>query len=183
MLWKIKLKGLITYLIYNIVLLTVSYFFNRFFQMLIFVLFFEFIQSCFKYRFHADTVIKDPIKAVRYCKLITVCVEIIYMAFCENLNISVYSNLFVIFLIALSNCILEFSLERFFIKQDCLKNKDTLLELCQRANLTENATKRMIMKYIENKSYQEIADIECVDIETIKKSINRSRNKIFKNQD
>ena len=30
MLWKIKLKSLITYLIYNAILLTISYFLNRF---------------------------------------------------------------------------------------------------------------------------------------------------------
>ena len=34
------------------------------------------------------------------------------------------------------------------------------------------------MKFIENRSYQEIADIECVDIETIKKSILRSKKKM-----
>lgn len=46
MLWKIKLKSLITYLIYNAILLTVAYFLERFFQMLIFILFFEAIQNC-----------------------------------------------------------------------------------------------------------------------------------------
>lgn len=56
------------------------------------------------------------------------------------------------------------------------------MKLCIRANLTENAKNRMLMKYIENKTYEEIAIIESVDMETIKKSINRSRNKIFKNQ-
>lgn len=183
MLWKLKLKGLITYLIYTTILLTIAYFFNRFFQMLMFVLFFSFIQGCFYYRFHADTIVKDPIKAVKLCKLITVGVEILYMIFCNNLDISLYSNLAIIFGIAFVNCILEFSLEKFFIKQDCLKDKDTLLELCRRANLTKNATDRLVMKYIDNKTYQEIASIECVDIDTIKKSINRSRKKIFENRD
>lgn len=180
MLWKIKLKSLITYLIYNIILLTISYFLNRFFQMLIFILFFEFIQNCFKYRFHADTIVTDPIKAVRLCKVITIGVEIIYLIFCKDLDISVYSNLFIIFLIAFINCLIEFAIQNFAIKENVLKDKDKLLELCNRANLTTNATNRMILKYIENKTCQEIADIECVDVDTIKKSINRSRKKIFK---
>lgn len=183
MLLKLKLKSLITFIIYTAILLTIAYFFNRFFQMLLFILFFSFIQNCFRYRFHADTIVKEPIKSVRLCKLITIGVEIIYLIFCKNLDISLYSNLFIIFLIAASNCILEFSLENFFIKQDCLKDKETLLNLCNKANLTQNAIDRMTMKYIENLSYQEIADKECVDIDTIKKSINRSRNKIFKNQE
>ena len=180
MLWKIKLKSLITYLIYNSILLTVSYFFDRFFQMLIFVLFFSFIQNCFKYRFHADSIVDDPIKAVRLCKVITICVEIIYMIFCKNLDISIYSNLFIIFLIAFINCLIEFALENFVIKVDVLKDRDKLIQLCNKAKLSDIAIKRMIMKYIENKTYQEIADLECIEVDSIKKSINRSRKKIFK---
>ena len=180
MLWKIKLKSLITYLIYNAILLTISYFCNRFFQMLIFILFFSFIQNCFLYRFHADTIIDEPLKAVRVCKVITIFVEITYLIFCKDLDISIYSNLLIIFLIAFINCLLEFALRNTIIKNDCLRDKEKLLELCSKANLTQNATERMIMKYVENKTYQEIASIECVDIDTIRKSIVRSRNKIFK---
>lgn len=183
MLWKIKLKSLLIYIIYNILLLMVSYFLNRFYQMLLFVLFFNFIQNCFHYRFHADTIQSDPIKAIRLCKIITVVVEFFYMCLCKKLDISVYSNLFIIFLIAAVNCLLEFSIENFFIKADVLHDKDKLLYLCQKANLTQNATNRMVMKYIDNLLYQEIADRECVDVDTIRKSINRSKKKILKNQD
>lgn len=180
---KLKIKGLITCFIYNAILLTISYFLDRFFQMLMFVLFFELMQSSFKYRFHADTIVDNPIKAIRYCKIITIIVEIVYLIFCNNFNISLYSNLFIIFGIALFSCILELSLEFCLVKQSQLKDKETLLRLCTKANLTENAKNRMVMKYIDGKTYREIADLECVDIETIKKSINRSRNKILKNQD
>lgn len=180
MLWKIKLKSLITYLIYIIILLTLSYFLNRFFQMLIFVLFFEFIQNCFRYRFHADTIITDPIRAVRICKFITIIVELIYLAFCNKLDISIYSNLLIIFLIAFTNSLLEFSLETFFTKENCLKDKEVLMGLCSKANLSQSATNRMILRYIENKTYEEIADLECVDVDSIKRSISRSKAKIFK---
>lgn len=180
---KYRIKSILAYALYNIILLTISFFVGRFYQMLIFILFYEFIQNCFRYRFHADTIQSDPIKATRLCKIITFCVEITYLALCQNLNVSVYSNLFIIFLITTANCILEFSLEYFLIKADSLHDKDKLLALCQKANLTQNSTDRMVMKYVERKSYQEIAGIECVDVDTIKKSINRSRKKIFKNQD
>lgn len=183
MLWKIKIRGLITYLIYNIILLIISYFLNRFLPMLTFILFFGFMQDCFKYRFHSDTIIKNPIKAVKYCKLITIAVELIYMAFCKDLDVTLYSNLFIIFIVAFTNCLLEFCLEHFIVKESYLKDKNILIELCVKAKLTENAVDRMIMKYVENKTYEEIAIIECVDVETIKKSIHRSRNKIFKNRD
>ena len=180
--WKIKLKNIIPYLLYVIILLIIAYICNKIIQTLIFILFFNFIQNCFKYRFHSDTIIEDPLKAVNHCKLITISVEFVYIIYCKDLNVSIYANLFIIFLITFLNCILEFSLERIFVKQDCFKDKDTLLELCNQAGLSKNATQRMIMKYIENKTYQEIAKLEFTDIDTIKKSINRSRKKIFKNQ-
>ncbi|MBR3208863.1 MAG: hypothetical protein IKF82_01200 [Bacilli bacterium] len=181
--YKYIIKDLLIYILYNICLLTIAYFLNRFYQMLIFVLCYELIQGGFKYRFHADSIEKNPIKAVRLCKLITICVEVIYLFICNNLDISVYSNLLVIFLIAFLNCLLEFSLEYYISRTNCLRDKDTLLELCKNRNLSERATNRMIMKYIDGKTYQEIADIEVVDLEAIKKSINRSRKKIFENQD
>ena len=180
MYYKIKLKSLITYLIYIIILLTLSYFLNRFFQMLMFILFFEFIQNCFRYRFHADTIVADPIKAVKLCKVITIIVELVYLSFCNKLDISIYSNLLIIFLIAFTNSLLEFSLESFFTKENCLKDKEILLDLCSKANLSQSATNRMILRYIENKTYEEIADLECVDVDSIKRSISRSKAKIFK---
>ena len=180
MLWKIRLKGFIPYLIYNIILLISAYFLNRFFQMLIFVLFFEFIQNCFRYRFHADTIVTDPIKAVRLCKIITICVELVYLAFCNGLDISIYSNLLIIFVIAFINCLLQFSIESFYSKENCLKGKEVLLELCANANLSQSATNRMLLKYIYNKSYEEIAELECIDVDSIKRSISRSKKRIFK---
>lgn len=179
---KYRIKDILIYLVYNIILLTISYFLNRFFQMLIFILFFGFIQNCFRYRFHADSIVSDPVKAVKLCKVITICVEIIYLIFCKELDISIYSNLFIIFLIAFTNCLLEFALENFVIKNSYLHNEEKLLELCRKSNLSQNATNRMIMKFIENKTYQEIADIECVDVDSVKKSISRSKKKIFNDQ-
>ena len=175
-----KIKGLLSYILYNAILLTFSYFVGRFYQMLLFVLFYNTIQNSFKYRFHADTIQHDPIKAVKLCKIITIFVEMIYLILCKDLDVSIYSNLFIIFLITLLNAILEFALENFLIKKEDLRNESKLLLLCKKAKLSKNATDRMVMKYIKNMTYQEIADLECVDLQTIKISINRSRKKIFK---
>lgn len=175
-----RLIGLLEYIIWCIFLLTIAFLLNRFYQMLIFVLFYSFIQNCFKYRFHAESIQDDPIKAVRLCKAMTICLELTYLAFCKNLDISIYSNLLVIFIIAFINCLIEFSLEHILIKEEYLKDADKLNTLCRNANLTELATNRMILKYVKGMSYQEIADLECVDVESVKKSINRSRKKILK---
>lgn len=177
---KYRIKDTLDFLLYHIILLTISFLLDRFYQMLIFILFYGFIQNSFRYRFHADTIQHDPIKTVRLCKIITICVEIIYLMLCKDLDVSIYSNLFIIFLITLLNAILEFALEIFLIKEEDLRNESKLLLLCKKAKLSKNATDRMIMKYIKNMTYQEIADLECVDLQTIKISINRSRKKIFK---
>ena len=178
--FRYRIKELLVYITYNLILLTISFLLDRFYQMLIFILFYSFIQNCFRYRFHADSIEDNPIKAVKLCKAITIGIEIIYLILCNNLNISIYSNLFIIFFIALLNCLLEYTLEILIIKENVLRDKEKLSILCKKAGLTKNATTRMFQKYIENKTYQEIADLECVDLQTIKISINRSRKKIFK---
>lgn len=171
---------LIFYILYSVGILAIAFVFDRFFQMLMFILFFETIQNCFKKRFHADTLFPDkPIKAVKYCKIITIIVELVYLYYCKDLNTSVYSNLVVIFLIACGNSLLEFYCERTIVKMCRLRNLEDLKMLCEEAKLTPLATNRMIMYFIEKKSYSEIASIEFVDDETIKTSIKRSKKKIF----
>lgn len=67
-----------------------------------------------------------------------------------------------------------------YVKYCNIRNidKDTLVKKCREANLSEDAINRMVLKFIEHKSNQEIADLECVEAETIKKSISRSRKRI-----
>lgn len=176
---KIRLlKNRIGYILYCITILIIAYFFDRFFQMLMFILFFDFLQNCFFKRFHAESITDDPIKAVRYCKIITIAVEIVYLIFCNKLDISLYNNLFIIFMVATSNALLQFFLENIVIRKVKLSDLETLTSLCNKAHLTEIATKRMIMRYVEKKKIKEIADIEKVEIETIKQSIRRSKRKI-----
>lgn len=172
------LRKRVGYILYNIVLLAFAYLLDKHFQMLIFVLFFNVIMGCFKYRFHASTIIKDNIKAVKVCKLITVCVEITFLICCGNFGNSLYVNIFMIFIVALIDALVEFYFEKTIITKASLYDLSILTKLCIEANLSDNATKRMVMKYIERKSYEEIAQIECVDPETIRKSIMRSKKKI-----
>lgn len=174
-----QLKKKLIYIIYNIVILIIAFIFNKFFQMLLFILFFNVLQNTFSARFHADSIFeKDHIKAVKYCKIITIVVEVIYLIFCENLKISLYSNLFCIFIIALINCLLQLFLENYIINDNVFNNYDKLMFVCKKVKLTDLSTKRMILKYIEKKSYEEIAEIECVDLDSIKQSIKRSKRKI-----
>lgn len=73
---KYRIKDTLDFLLYHVILLTVSYFFDRFYQMLIFILFYSFIQNCFRYRFHADTIQSDSVKASLLCKIMSITMEL-----------------------------------------------------------------------------------------------------------
>lgn len=168
----------IKYILYCLIILFISYIFDRFIQMLIFVLFYGSVVECYNYKFHSDTIIKDNRKAVKYCKIITIFVELMFLLLCKDLKISLYLNISVILIFATSDALIQFYVERHSITKDKLGDIDTLKALCLEANLTDIATNRMIMKYIKHKSYEEIAELECVDVDTIRKSLYRSRKKI-----
>ena len=160
-------------------MLTIAYIFNRFFQMLIFILFYNTIQNCFRYRFHADTLYSDdPIKAVKYCKIITIVVEVIYLMFCKELNVSVYSNLGIILIIVVINSLLQFYLERKIINKSILTNKEHVIGICKEYNISELATNRLILHYVNGKTIQEIATLENVEEITIKQSIRITKRRL-----
>lgn len=151
--------------------------------MLMFMLFFGFIQSCFLKRFHADHLFdNEPIKAVNTCKLITFSVEIIYLIFCKTLIMSMYQNIFIIFGVALFNALLGFYAERTICFKSKLEDIETLIPLCKEAKLTPLATNRMVMRYVEKKTLKEIASIECVEEESIRKEFKRYRKKLKLNK-
>lgn len=149
--------------------------------MLIFIICYELIQAPFKYRFHADYIQANYSNAVKLCKLITVTVELIYLALSTVLDISIYLNILLVVYTATLSCFLEYGLKYIVNHKEILKDKTRLIELCNARKITKVACNRLILKYVEGYTYQEIADMECVDIETIKKSISRSRKKLFTN--
>lgn len=176
---KVKLlKKRIVFILYCILLLAVAFVLKRFFQMLMFLLFFNLVQNCFSWRFHADTIEKDPIKAVKYCKIITIVIHILYLIYCKNLDTSLYSNLFIILLIALFNCLTQYVLERIVVKSLKLCDYETLTRMCKEAGLTYEVTSRLVMRYVDHKSIKEIAAIENVEEQTIKMTINRAKKKL-----
>lgn len=179
---KLKRKLLfdfLGYVAYNIIILTVAFFFNRFMQMLMFILMFDMIRKGFNYTFHANTIYPDkPIKAGKVCKLITIGVEITYLVFCKELNVSIYSNLFVIFLIALISALLQFYLERILTSKSLLKDKEYILTKGEEVGLSKDSINRLILRYVDNKSIQEIANLEYITVEAVKQSLRRSKRKL-----
>lgn len=153
--------------------------FNKFFEMLLFILSYQLINNAFYYQFHAETIFSDSaIKATRMCKIISICIELFYLIFCKHFNVSIYANLGLIILVGVMSALVQFYLERVIINQDILKDKNRLLALCNEYNISEEATKRLVMRYIDGMKIREIAEIECVEEKTIKESIRRSKHKM-----
>lgn len=100
------------------------------------------------------------------------------MLFCKDLNVSVYSNLLVIFFIALCNSLLQFYLEKVIINVSILSDEQKLLQRCKEAKISQIATDRLLKHYIKKVSIQDLADQECVEPLTIKQSIRRSKRKL-----
>ena len=178
---KLKRKQLfqiLIFLIHLLILFGIAYFFDRLIQMIMFEVLFNLIQNSFKYRFHSDSIINNPIKAIKICKIITISIEISYLIFCISFENSIYSNLVIICLISCCNALVQFYVMKTIDLDNDLRDKDRLIEICKIAHLSKLSTNRLILRYIENKSIKEIADIEGVEEGTISISLMRSRNKL-----
>lgn len=176
-----RLRNCISYVIFNIVMILISHLFDKQLGMIQFIVCYNLIQQCFNKRFHSDTIIKDSaIKADLYCKAITIVVEIIYLIISIKATITLYLNILIILSFCFASYLLQFCLERIATKKSNLNyvNKKLLIEMCKEASLTPLVINRMVLKYVEHKTYKEIATIEYVDESTIKKSINRARKKL-----
>lgn len=178
---KLQFKLFLNWLIYYIhliILFIIAYNFNKLWQMIFFECLFNFIQGTFRYRFHSDSIIEDPIKATRWCRIITCCVEISYLIICCSLRMSLYYNLLIIVNITLLNTLLQYFVISSTTSKDTLTLEEKLVNKCKEKGLTEQATKRLIMRYIEHKSIEEIASIECVEKSSISISLMRSRKRL-----
>jgi hypothetical protein len=173
-----ELFDLLFFLLHCILAVVIANIFDKGFEMLMFVTMYGLISKCFYKQFHADSIIQSPTKAVLICKYISYGVELLYLFLCSSLNISIYSNLLLITLIAFTSALLEAYVERSVVVNSNLTEPKTLTKLCAMANLSEIATKRMYMHYIEKRTVNEIADIEYVEPASIKQSLRRSKRLI-----
>lgn len=100
------------------------------------------------------------------------------MLFCKDLNVSVYSNLLVIFFIAFCNALLQYYLVKVQLNHKTFNNEEELLRMCEEAHLSQIATGRVIEHLIYRKTIEEIARKESVEMTSIKQSIRRSKRKL-----
>lgn len=171
-------KEITIYTILTTIVLCVAHIFDVALEMSLFIIYYYFIKGLFAKQFHADTIAKTATQAVRLCFTITFITQLIFIFLLVSFNLSFYINIYLGIVLGLISYILEDWLENKLAKTSVLKNKEELLKACTKANLTKEATNRMILRYIEGLHVKEIAKLENVEESTVTQSIRRSRRKL-----
>lgn len=175
------IKEHLDFILNCVIILLISLLFDKFFAMLLFILFLGSIKSCFKIEFHADSLFEnEPIKAVKYCRLISIGVELLYLFVSSNIVLSLYINIFLIFALTLVNSLLELSLETIIIKNsmprrqqilEIVANDEDQIEMICRNNCL-NGYSEIIYLYLNN-TIEETSEILNIPVRTINNKINK----------
>lgn len=171
-------KEILIYTLLTTIVLIVAYLFDVLLEMSLFIIYYYLIKGLFTKQFHADTISKTASQAVFMCFTITFLTQLIFIFLLVSFNLSFYFNIYLGILLGLFSYVLQDYLEKTLINASILKDKAKLLEACKNANLTNLATNRMILKYIDGLKVREIAYLENVEEITILQSIRRSRRKL-----
>ena len=172
------LKETIIYTILTTIVLAISYLFNVLLEMSLFIVYYYFIKNLFTKQFHADTIAHTAREAVFLCYTITFVTQLIFITLVASFHISFFVNIFLGIILSICSYVLQDWLERTISLNAILKDETKLLKACTNANLTKEATNRMVLRYIKGKNIREIAHIESVEESTIWQSLRRSRRKI-----
>lgn len=123
-----------------------------------------------------------------YCKLITHTIVTVSIVMTFRLDQSLLFSCLSALGICWLGYIIQDRIELKYENSQFKKIKDTpviygmdegiLRKKCKQALLTKLATERVILRYCYNMSIDEIAIKECVEYETIKQSLRRSRRKL-----
>lgn len=171
-------KETLIYTILTTIVLCVAHIFDVLLETSLFIIYYYFIKGLFTKQFHADTIAKTASQAVRLCFLITFLTQLVFVFILVKFDLSFYINIYLGIALGLFSYILEDWLEKKIIKSSILYNKEELLVACRNANLTKEATNRLVLRYIEGMKVKQIADLENVEELTISQSIRRSRRKL-----
>lgn len=172
------LKETIIYTILTTIVLCVAHIFDVLLEMSLFIIYYYFIKGLFVKQFHADTIAKSAAQAVTLCFTITFITQLIFVFILVKFDLSFYINIYLGIALGMFSYILEDWLERTMINKSILKDKTKLLEACRIANLTKEATNRLVLRYIDDLHIKEIAELENVEEATVWQSIRRSRRKL-----
>jgi predicted DNA-binding protein (UPF0251 family) len=146
--------------------------------MSLFIIYYYFIKGLFTKQFHADIIAKTATQAVNLCFMITFITQLTFVFILVKFDLSFYTNIYLGIALGLLSYILSDLAERKFARTLILKDKTKLLEACKEANLTKEATNRLVLKYIDGLKNKEIAELENVEEATVWQSLRRSRRKL-----
>ena len=102
-LFKIRMKNTILDILYLLIVFLFALIFDKWFEMLIFVISYTLIRTEFLKAIHGSDFTESAKKGIIYCRIITFIVEIISVLFICNLNISKYINIILAVVLGIIN--------------------------------------------------------------------------------
>lgn len=145
-----------------------AYIFNKPYEMFIYIITYTFVRNEFTKAVHGKDFTSSYAKGIVYCRIITIVVQTISIIFLININISRYVNVLIGILLGIVNFFAKDYLEYHIVKNNLwLMNEETLDGLCVKYNLSDTARKRLKLRYIDKLKMKEIAQIECVEQDSI----------------
>lgn len=169
-----------------ILVLIPAYFGNKIIEVTISIIIFSLLRNCFPKTYHADTIEKDPNKAIKLCILNSITLFCLIQPLLIKINASILVSAFVGIIIAYVSYLLEDYLE--LRNKECDKDnknkRDIIIDLldnnvsleyitnfCKNKGLKENIAKTVNL-YLNN-TLQETSDQLYVDLSTVKRRIDK----------
>lgn len=109
--FKYRLKNILLDLIDYAVIFTLAYFFNKWFEMCIYVLTYTFIRHEFSKGVHGKDFTESYSKGIKYCRYITFSIQLISLIFIISVDLSKYINLILAFILGIINFFVKDYLE------------------------------------------------------------------------
>ena len=152
---------------------------NKPFELFIYIISYTFIREEFTKAVHGKDFTSSYAKGIIYCRLITMAIQTISIIYLINIEVSRYVNILCAVSLGALNFFVKDYLEYHLVKTNLwLINEEILDNLCVKHNLSELSRKRMKMKYIDKMKNKEIAEFECVEVESIEEFFRKLKKRL-----
>ena len=102
-LFKFRLKNILLDLMFYSIIFTLAYLFDKWFEMLVYVLAYTLIRNEFTKQVHGKDFTESYSKGIKYCRYITFSIQLISLIFIINVDLSKYINLILAFILGIIN--------------------------------------------------------------------------------
>ena len=98
-----KIKNVIKDTIFLLIIIALAYIFDKWYEMLVYIITFSFIRLEFSKAVHGKDFTELYSKGIKYCRYITFVIQIISLIFIIKIDISKYVNLLLAFILGIIN--------------------------------------------------------------------------------